>query len=182
MHFDTIKSEENLYFVPTFGNKILGGVTMNTNPCIGFLRTVLLYLTGRVRFIKSSIGKEFIIEYGKKFTVFRHVVIYTNKKKHIRPQAIFKIRFLPKDVTIEENKRFSRIPMLFFMGFHGFRSKYWMVDEITGLCQGVYEWETLQDAENYSKSIAVRFMTKRSIPGSVNFEIINQTKRILDIK
>jgi hypothetical protein len=79
-------------------------------------------------------------------------------------------------MTIEENKRFSKIPMLVFMGFRGFCSKLWMVDEITGLCQGVYEWDTLQDAENYSKSIAAGFMTRRSVPGSVSFEIKDNKK------
>jgi hypothetical protein len=48
---------------------------MNTNPLIGFMKTALLYFTGRVNYIKSSIGKEFEMDDGKKFTVFRHVVI-----------------------------------------------------------------------------------------------------------
>jgi len=81
-------------------------------------------------------------------------------------------------MTVEENKRFSRIPMLVFMGFRGFRSKCWMVDEATGLCQGVYEWDTLQDAENYSKSVAVSFITKRSVLGSVSSEIIESKNSI----
>ena len=148
---------------------------MNTNPLVGFLRTVLLYLTGRVKYIKSSIGKEFIMDDGKKFAVFRHIIISQTGKKHTKPQAVFIIRFQPKNITAEENKKFSRIPMMVFMGFHGFRSKYWMVDETTGVCRGVYEWDTLQDAENYSKSVAVRFITKRSVPGSVSFDITAST-------
>ena len=147
---------------------------MNTNPFIGFLRTILLYITGRVKYIRSSIGKEFIMDDGKKFTVIRHVIIGQTGKKYAEPQAVFIARFKPKNMTIEENKRFSRIPMLVFMGFRGFRSKYWMVDETTGLCQGIYEWDTLQDAENYSNSIAASFMTKRSVPDSVSFEIIEK--------
>ena len=111
-----------------------------------------------------------------KFTVFRHVVIRQTIKKHAKPQAVFIVRFQPKNMTVEENKRFSRIPMLVFMGFHGFRSKHWMVDTATGLCQGVYEWDTLRDAENYSKSMALRFITKRSVSGSVSFEIIENQK------
>ena len=145
---------------------------MNTNPIMGFLRTVLLFFTGRIKYIKSSNGKEYNTDDGMKFTVFRHVIISQTIKKYTKPQAVFIVRFQPKNMTVEENKKFSRIPMLVFMGFHGFRSKYWMVDIATGLCQGIYEWDTLQDAENYSKSIALSFMTKRSVSGSVSFEII----------
>ncbi|MCL1897152.1 MAG: YdhR family protein, partial [Clostridiales bacterium] len=137
-----------------------------------FFRTIFLYLTGRVRFVKSSIGEEFTMDDGKTFTVFRHVVISHYSKISTKPQAVFRVRFQLKGMSIEKNKKFSRIPMLVFMGFHGFRSKYWMADETTGLCQGVYEWDTRQDAENYSRSIALAFMTKRSVPGSVSFEII----------
>lgn len=38
---------------------------------------------------------------------------------------------------------------------------------------GVYHWKTVEDAERYSKSIAMRFMTKRSVEGSVWFDIIS---------
>jgi hypothetical protein len=131
-----------------------------------------LYVIGSIKFIKSDIGKEFTMEDNVTFKVFRHVIIKSSHKNITDPQAIFKIRFQPKDMTVEENKKFSKIPMLVFMGFHGFRSKYWMVNEETGLCQGIYEWNTLQDAVAYSKSIAVKFMSNRSIQGSVKYEII----------
>jgi hypothetical protein len=152
---------------------------MKTNPVIGFLRTVILYLTGRIKFITDSIGKEFTMEDGVRFKVFRHVVICPANKNHNNPQAVFRIRFQPKNMTVEENKRFSWIPMLIFMGFHGFRSKHWLVNEETGICQGEYEWDSLQDAERYSKSIALRFMTKRSVEGSVHYQIVDRTRNQL---
>jgi hypothetical protein len=46
--------------------------------------------------------------------------------------------------------------MTIFMGFTGFRSKYWAVDYETGLCQGIYEWQTVADAKAYSESVAMR--------------------------
>lgn len=145
---------------------------MNTNPMIGVIHTIFLFITGRVRFFKGSVGKEMIMEDGKKFKVFRHVIIRPWKETAERPEAVFIIRFQPANMSVKGNIRFSLIPMIIFMGFRGFCSKYWMVDETTGLCQGIYEWKTMQDAENYSKSIAVTFMTKRSVPGTVEFKII----------
>ena len=35
-----------------------------------------------------------------------------------------------------------------------------------------YEWDSVQDAENYEKSFAIKLMTKRAVPGSINFEIL----------
>ncbi|KJS76100.1 MAG: hypothetical protein JL56_06075 [Desulfotomaculum sp. BICA1-6] len=142
----------------------------STNILLGFIKTMLLFATGRIVFFNEDIGKE-IVEYEQTFTIFRSVRI---KPFSSSPKAIFKIRFKPANMGIEQNKRFSKFPMLIFMGFRGFKSKYWAVNEKTGLCLGIYEWDTLKDAENYSKSIAVKFMTKRSSPGSVKFEILEQ--------
>jgi hypothetical protein len=144
---------------------------VQTNPIIGFLKTLFLYITGHVDLRKSNIGKEFIMNDGLKFKVFRHVIIRPLGKREADPQAVFIIRFQPKNMTVEENKRFSRIPMLIFMGFHGFRAKYWMVNEETGLCQGVYEWDAAEDAFRYAKSIALKFMIKRSVHGTVDYKI-----------
>ncbi len=137
---------------------------------IGFLHTLLLFIEGRVHFIKEDVGKEFIAPDGMRFIIFRHVVI--SREHPLTPSTKFTVRFQLKNMTASQNVRFSRIPMMIFMGFKGFCSKYWMADEATGTCQGIYEWQTVKDAENYSKSIAMRFMTKRSVEGSVSFSIV----------
>jgi len=62
------------------------------------------------------------------------------------------------------------------MGFRGFREKYWAVGRETGLCQGLYQWQTVEDAEHYATSIAMRFMTRRSVPARVHFKVIDQSK------
>ncbi|TFH40535.1 MAG: hypothetical protein E4G96_07320 [Chrysiogenales bacterium] len=80
----------------------------------------------------------------------------------------------------DENIRFSRLPMMVFMGFRGFRSKYWAVNHETGVCQGLYEWQTLTDAENYSKSMEMRYMTKRSFPESIEYGIVDKKKEKLE--
>jgi len=153
---------------------------MKTNPIIGFLRTLMLFLMGKIKFIKADIGKEITTEEGMKFKVFRHVIIHSEKNVG-NPQAVFRLRFQPKNMTVEENKRFSKLPMLVFMGFRGFRSKYWMVNKETGICLGVYEWDTFEDAERYSESIALRFITLRSVEGSVSFEIESRNENSLQI-
>jgi len=45
-----------------------------------------------------------------------------------------------------------------------------MLHKDSGGFQGIYEWYTMQDAEIYEKSFAIKLMTKRAIPGSIVFE------------
>lgn len=147
---------------------------MNTNPLLGLLKTLLLFVSRHVAFIRRDKDKQVIMEDGMKFRVFRHVKIRAPQLG--KPKAVFIVRFRPTNMTVGQNIRFSLIPMMIFMGFRGFREKYWCVNDETGLCQGVYAWQTVEDAENYSKSIAMRFMAKRSDPESVGFKIISQEK------
>jgi hypothetical protein len=145
---------------------------MNTNPVWGFVRAIFLFLCLRVNFPRNDVGRMITMEDGQTFRVFRHVSISTSSPE--RPQGVFIVRFKPNHVTVNQNIRFSRLPMLVLMGFHGFREKYWCVNEETGLCQGVYAWQTIKDAEAYSKSIAMRFMIRRSDPQSISARVFDQ--------
>lgn len=59
-----------------------------------------------------------------------------------------------------------------FIGLPGFNTKFWMVAPETGRFQGIYQWASRQDAEDYSGSFAMRFMARRSEPGSISQIII----------
>ncbi len=152
---------------------------MNTNPVLGFVRTVLLFLTLRVNFLRKDVGSTITMEDGQTFRIFRHVRIRTANSKP--PESVFVVRFKPNHMTINQNIWFSLLPMLIIIGFHGFREKYWCVNDETGLCQGVYAWQTVEDAENYSKSVAMRFMTNRSDPKSVSARVIDQRADIITV-
>ncbi|MBT7766865.1 MAG: hypothetical protein HN730_06885 [Bdellovibrionales bacterium] len=54
-----------------------------------------------------------------------------------------------------------------------------MCDQRTGVNQGIYQWASREDAENYAKSFAVRFMTGRSEHNSISYKII-ANKNIYD--
>lgn len=102
----------------------------------------------------------------KRFKIFRYAEI---KKKAKEPEAWFIVRFQLKKMDVKKNRIFSTIPMLVLFCFKGFRSKYWLMDEKTNTCMGVYRWQTVEDAERYSKSIAMKFMKMRSNEGSVTY-------------
>lgn len=143
------------------------------NPFFGFIKTIVLLLSQRVRFDKTVVSHKIEMPDGEVFTIFRRVEIVS--KKAPEPCAYFIVRFKVRNMSIKQNIIFSLVPMMIFMGFKGFRRKYWAVNYETGLNQGLYEWQTLKDAENYSKSIAMKFMSKRSIPESVEYKIIDKS-------
>jgi hypothetical protein len=145
---------------------------MDTNPLCGFFNTLFLFLSFRVKFHREDVGRIITMENGQTFRIFRHVKI--KAPDAMAPQGVFIVRFRPLNMTVQQNIRFSLLPMLILMGFHGFREKFWCVDDSTGLCQGVYAWQTEQDAQNYANSIAMRFMTRRSDPLSVTTRVFSQ--------
>jgi hypothetical protein len=135
-----------------------------------FANGLLLLLFSSCRFSKNVVNTAIYMKDGRSFRIFRRVVIASNTP----PEATFVIRFHPKRMSARVNYYFSYLPMIVMLGFPGFRSKYWCVDDKTGFCQGVYEWQHVEDAKNYSHSFAVRFMEFRSTPGSITFDIYDQ--------
>ncbi len=121
-----------------------------------------------IYFNKDVVGQSLpsVYQIDKRFKIFRYAEI---RKKEKEPEAWFIVRFQLKNMDVNKNKMFSILPMLVLFRFKGFRSKYWLMDEATNTCMGVYRWQTLEDARRYSKSIAMKFMTKRSNEGSVHY-------------
>ena len=113
------------------------------------------------------------MEDGKQFTVFRHAKVTSPSE----PAGVFVVRFTPARLSVRQNIRFSLLPMIPLLGMHGFCEKYWCVNQRTGECQGIYAWQTVADAQAYARSIALRFMTSRSRPGSVSHQIHDQPRQ-----
>ena len=147
---------------------------MKINPLYSLVRAIGYLLLGRLVFPRDRIGEVFQAEDSREFTVFRQIIIKPVPGQAERPGALFQVRFRVANMTPAQNKIFSLLPIPFFIGLPGFRTKLWMVDEASGDCQGVYEWDTVQDAENYAHSFAMRFMTMRSVLGSVSWKVTPQ--------
>lgn len=140
------------------------------NPISSLLVTIAYALTGRIRFPRHRIGESMRMGDGRAFTIFRQVIV--GRPGHeAEPRAVFRVRFHVANMSPAQNKLFSLIPIPFITGLPGFRSKLWMLDDETGDFQGLYEWDTVQDAERYAHSFALRFMVRRSTPGSISYEV-----------
>ena len=59
---------------------------------------------------------------------------------------------------------------------NGFREKIWTFDEETNFFQGIYQWESKAIAEKYPNSFVYNLLTKRAAPGTVSYEIIENTE------
>jgi hypothetical protein len=154
-----------------FNIRMLGEIMRTSIPVL-FMAGLWNLLSGKFRFETAELGKRFYMEDGKAFRIFRRV---RRRAGGLPPaEGAFRVRFKPARMSVEQNIRFSRLPMIAMLGFPGFRAKYWTVADETGLCQGIYEWDRLEDARAYASSVALAFMTKRSEPGSVSFEVIDQ--------
>ena len=145
---------------------------MCLNPFHSFLKTIVYALGGRIHFPKDCIGEALAMEEGQEFVNFRQVIVDPNQDQPAKPGATFRVRFHVAHMSAKQNKLFLLLPIPLFVGLPGFRSKLWMLNETNGDFQGVYEWDTVQDAEKYAVSFAMKFMTMRSVPGSVSYEII----------
>lgn len=141
------------------------------NAVYAFLKAHYLLLRRRLHFRKERNGEVVTASDGKEYTIFRGLTVDPRKNQPEKPGAILRIQFDFKSGSAGKNKRLSVIPIPFIAGLPGFRSKYWMIHEPSGGFQGIYEWDSVQDAENYEKSFAIKLMKMRAVPGSVSFEI-----------
>ena len=134
-------------------------------------RATRFRLSGRIHFPRDCIG-DLHHEPGEDFVVFRKMVLDPSDEQPEEPQALFKVRFRFAKLSAAANKRLSLIPAPFIAAQPGFRSKTWMLGRDTGCFQGVYEWDSIAEAEAYATSFPLRLMKKRAVPGSVTYEVV----------
>ena len=133
-------------------------------------RATGLRLRGRVHFLKDCIGD---VQQGndEDYEVFRKVILDPSKDQPEKPGAIFIVRFRFARFGVRTNRFLSLIPIPFIVAQRGFRSKTWMIGQKTGAFQGLYEWDSIEDAEKYWTSFPMELMKRRAVPETLNHEI-----------
>ena len=139
-------------------------------PPILFARALTLYLRGRVHFPKRQNGNT--VQENEEFIIFRKVVVDPVSNQPLKPKALFKVYFRFSRFSFKVNKILSLIPIPFIIAQPGFRSKTWMSGKDTGTFQGLYEWDSVEDAERYWNSFPLKLMKGRAIPDTLKYEII----------
>ena len=133
------------------------------------VKAIKFYLQGRLHFDRDVVGQ--IWKEDDEFEVFRKIVLDAPMKKTARPEAIFCVTFNFKSLSVSTNKKLSLLPIPFIVAQNGFRSKTWMLGRKTGRFQGLYEWDTVEDAEQYWHSFPMKMMKRRAVPSSLEHEV-----------
>jgi hypothetical protein len=138
-------------------------VNLNQAPPLLLGRAASLRYAGRIHFPKDRIGE--IIHEDEPFEIFRQMiaepVIYRQSDP---PRAILKVYFHHTHFSPRVNKVLSLIPVPLIAAQPGFRSKTWLLGQETGTTQGLYEWDTVEDAENYWMSFPMQLLKNVQSP------------------
>jgi hypothetical protein len=135
-------------------------------------RTLGYKASGRLRSPKEQVGRVFINPDGGQFVVFRQTVLAPAGGSASAPAAMFRVQFKVPGIRRWRDRLVISLKSPIFVGAPGFRSKLWMVDERNDTYQGVYEWDTVADAEAYKTSASMDFMTEVAVPGGISCEVI----------
>jgi hypothetical protein len=139
-------------------------------PLLLLARATRLRLQGRVHFPRDRVG-EVLPAAGEGYEIFRTMVVDPAEGQPARPGAHFEVDFHFNRFSPAANKRLSRLPMPLIAAQPGFRSKTWMLGRESGAFKGVYEWDTVDDAERYWTSFPMRLMKRRAVPDTLTREI-----------
>jgi hypothetical protein len=166
-----------LWFVLVISIVVIGilvRITMSSplNPISSVIKTISFVVTGRLHFPAQRIGEVVTDETGQRFTIFREVVVDPAKDQPEHPGAILVIHFQVISMSPELNSFYSLIPLPLYIGDPGFRSKLFTING--EYCQSIYEWDSIQDAENYVNSVALKTILMRAVPNSVLHKVVSQ--------
>ena len=142
---------------------------MKSLPPSLLFRAFKYYFQGRLHFDKSVNGE--IKKEDDDYEVFRKIVLDAPGGIELVPGAIFRVTFNFRNLSAAANKKLSLLPTPFIVAQNGFISKTWMIGRKTGRFQGFYEWDTIENANQYWNSFPMKMMKKRSVLSSLQYEV-----------
>lgn len=128
-------------------------------------------LTGRVAFPRGSVGKVLSMDNGEEHRIFREVKVTSSRSVPVESMTVLKVRFKFARFSPELNQRLSLIPVPAIAGMPGFRQKTWTFCEGNGYSQGIYQFESPEQAVDYINSLVMRVLERRSLPMSAVHEL-----------
>lgn len=135
--------------------------------------SLLRLLTGRLRFAKHNLDNVVQMKEGGEFTIFRQITIYPLVQN--TTDCTFIVNFKFASLSYKANKIASIIPMLLITGFPGFITKMYAVNFKNGYWQGLYQWKSKKNLEEYKQSFVYSMMKKRAITDTIkSLELENQ--------
>lgn len=144
-------------------------------PPVAVTVAVWRLLSGRIRFPKDRVRKMLTMDDGQVHAVFREVRVDSSRSVPAESMMVLRVRFKFARFSPAANRRLSLIPIPVIIGMPGFRRKIWTFCEQNGYSQGIYQFESMEMAEEYRRSPVMRILEKRSVPGSTSHEFLPGT-------
>ena len=123
-------------------------------------------LVGKLILSNQFIGITVEMDRNSSYQIFRHIKIKQVDSEF--KSTVFIVSFKFSNLSHKANNLASIIPMLLITGFPGFEKKIYAVNHKNGYWQGMYQWESTENLEEYKKSFVFKVMNKRAIPESIN--------------
>ena len=132
--------------------------------------SIRLRLTGKLLFEPPTEGI-MVYENGRAFKPFRKAIVSTNSVQSRFP-VLFKVQFRFRNLPFRVNRLLSWLPVPLITGQPGFISKTWYQKPDSSEFMGIYEFNNIEAATEYWKSLPVKMMKRRAVPDSLKAEII----------
>ena len=147
---------------------------MRRLPLVCLIISVFRLISGNLLLSKVYLNDDIRADEGKVFRVFRHIRLKDIKQQDTA--CVFLVSFKFAHLSHSVNKLTSIIPMLIIAGTPGFITKIYAVDTAEGYWQGMYQWNSVENLNEYKRSLVFRMMNKRAIPGSLSMtEKVNES-------
>jgi hypothetical protein len=138
---------------------------MSNHPLPVIFRSIRLLRQAKARFSYQNLGQIVTTESGRSYKIFRQVTLPASGE----PQGVFRVWFTAK-ASASFTIAMSWLTIFLFLGMSGFRAKTWLYDEASHEFGGIYEWDTLEQAQAYGRSYAMHLSKMRSLPGKFSGE------------
>ena len=143
---------------------------MSNHPLFLLYRALSLWSSRRIKLDRDPASIRFE-DRGESFSAFRKVVVKRRAPQPELPGATFQVRFQFKNLSATTNRFLSLLPIPLIVSQPGLRSKTWLLGERSGDFIGLYEFDTVEAAEAYWRSLPMKLMRRRAAPGSLRREV-----------
>ena len=130
-------------------------------------------LSGRIHFPKGRTGKFLTMEDGEEYFIFSDIEVVSSRSQPVKSMAVLNVRFKYDRFSDAINRRLFLLFTPIITGMPGFHRKIWSNCEKSGYYQGIYQFEAMELAEEYKSSLIMRIIEKRSVPGSISYELLS---------
>jgi len=132
-------------------------------------------LSGRIRLLKDRTGKLLVMENGEEYAIFSDVQVTSSNSQSAESMMVLRVRFKFDRYPDAVNRRLFLIFTPVIIGMPGFQRKIWTFCEKSSNYQSIYQFESMDLAEEYKSSLIMWILEKRSVPGSISFELLSDT-------